>query len=114
MGSWVAEFRGGVIGLTGLFDRGRSGEVEPVVVAEAARNRGIGRLLISRVVEAAHTRGYQYLAIRPVARNVAAVRRFHAAGFRTLGGHIDLTMDLAERRHEWLSGASMHGLDFDY
>jgi len=110
----VAEFRGGVIGLTGLFDRGRSGEVEPVVVAEAARNRGIGRMLIGRVVEEARARGYEYLAIRPVARNVAAVRRFHAAGFRTLGGHIDLTMDLAERRPEWLSGASLHGLDFDY
>jgi GNAT superfamily N-acetyltransferase len=114
MGSWVAEFRGGVIGLTGLFDRGRSGEVEPVVVAEAARNRGVGRMLISRVVEEARTRGYDYLAIRPVARNVAAVRRFHAAGFRALGGHIDLTMDLAARRHEWLPGASLHGLDFDY
>jgi len=113
-GSWVAEFRGGVIGLTGLFDRGRSGEVEPVVVAEAARNRGIGRMLIGRVVEEARARGYEYFAIRPVARNVAAVRRFHAAGFRTLGGHIDLTMDLAERRPEWLSGASLHGLDFDY
>ena len=114
VGSWVAESRGRVVGLTGLFGRGWSGEVEPVVVAEAARDQGIGRMLISRVVEEAHTRGYQYLAIRPVARNVAAVRRFHAAGFRTLGGHIDLTMDLAERRHEWLSGASMHGLDFDY
>ena len=110
----MAEFRGGVIGLTGLFDRGRSGEVEPVVVAEAARNRGIGRMLISRVVEEARTRGYQYLAIRPVARNVAAIRRFHAAGFRALGGHIDLTMDLAARRPEWLSGASLHGLDFGY
>ena len=87
---------------------------EPVVVAEAARNRGIGRMLIGRVVEEARARGYEYLAIRPVARNVAAVRRFHAAGFRTLGGHIDLTMDLAERRPEWLSGASLHGLDFDY
>ena len=43
-----------------------------------------------------------------------AVRRFHAAGFWTLGGHIDLTMDLAARRHEWLPGASLHGLDFDY
>jgi len=114
MGSWVAEFRGGVIGLTGLYDRGGSGEVEPVVVAETARNRGIGRMLISRVVEEARIRGYQYLAIRPVARNVAAVRRFHAAGCRTLGGHIDLTMDLAARRHEWLPGASLHGLDFDY
>jgi hypothetical protein len=30
------------------------------------------------------------------------------------GGHIDLTMDLAARRQEWLPGASLHGLDFDY
>jgi GNAT superfamily N-acetyltransferase len=114
MGSWVAESRGRVVGLTGLLDRGRSGEVEPVVVAGAVRDQGIGRMLISRVVEEALARGYEYLAIRPVARNVAAVRRFHAAGFRTLGGHIDLTMDLAARRHEWLSGASLHDLDFDY
>jgi GNAT superfamily N-acetyltransferase len=114
MGSWVAETGGKVVGLTGLLDRGSSGEVEPVVVAEAARHRGIGRMLVSRVVEEARARGYEYLAIRPVARNVAAVRRFHAAGFRTLGGHIDLTMDLAARRHDWLTGASLHGLDFDY
>jgi len=71
-------------------------------------------MLIGRVAEEARARGYEYLAIRPVARNVAAVRRFHAAGFRTLGGHIDLTMDLAARRHEWLPGASLHDLDFDY
>ena len=114
VGSWVAESRGRVIGLTGLFDRGASGEVEPVVVAESARNQGIGRVLISRVVDEARARGYEYLAIRPVARNVAAIRRFHSAGFRSLGGHIDLTMDLAERRLEWLTGASLHGLDFDY
>ena len=114
MGSWVAESHGRVVGLTGLLDWGTSGEVEPVVVAEAARGQGIGRMLISRVVQEARARGYEYLAIRPVARNLAAVRRFHAAGFRTLGGHIDLTMDLAARRHEWLAGASLHGLDFDY
>lgn len=114
LGSWVAESHGRVVGLTGLFDRGTSGEVEPVVVAEGARDQGIGRMLISRVVEEAQARGYEYLAIRPVARNVAAIHRFHAAGFRALGGHIDLTMDLAARRHEWLTGASLHGLDFDY
>lgn len=114
IGSWVAESHGRVVGLTGLLDRGTSGEVEPVVVAEAARDHGIGRMLISRVVEEARARGYEYLAIRPVARNVAAMRRFHAAGFRALGGHIDLTMDLAARRHEWLPGASLHDLDFDY
>ena len=114
VGSWVAESHGSVVGLTGLFDRGTSGEVEPVVVAEAVRDQGIGRMLIGRVVDEARARGFEYLAIRPVARNVAAVRRFHAAGFRTLGGHIDLTMDLAPRRHEWLAGASLHDLDFDY
>jgi GNAT superfamily N-acetyltransferase len=114
MGSWVAETDGRVVGLTGLFDRGANGEVEPVVVAEGAREQGIGRMLISRVVEEARTRGYEYLAIRPVGRNIAAVRHFHAAGFRTLGGHVDLTMDLTARRHEWLRGASLHGLDFDY
>jgi GNAT superfamily N-acetyltransferase len=114
VGSWVAESRGSVIGLTGLLDRGASGEVEPVVVAETARDQGIGRMLIGRVVDEARARGFEYLAIRPVARNVAAVRRFHAAGFRALGGHIDLTMDLAPRRHEWLTGARLHDLDFDY
>jgi GNAT superfamily N-acetyltransferase len=114
LGSWVAELGGSVVGLTGLLGRGTSGEVEPVVVAEAARDQGIGRILITRVVDEARAHGYEYLVIRPVARNVAAVRRFHAAGFRTLGGHIDLTMDLAARRHGWLSGASLHGLDWDY
>ena len=114
IGSWVAESGGLVIGLTGLFDRGRSGEVEPVVVAEAARNHGVARLLIGRVVEESRGRGYEYLAIRPVARNAAAIRRFHAARFTALGGHVDLTMDLAPRRHEWLPGASLHGLDFNY
>ncbi len=113
-GSWVADSRGHLIGLTGLFDRGTTGEVEPVVVAASARGQGIGRMLINRVVEEARARKYEYLAIRPVGRNVAAIRRFHAAGFRTLGQHIDLTMDLAPRRHEWLHGASLHGLDFDY
>jgi GNAT superfamily N-acetyltransferase len=112
--SWVAESSGGVIGLTGLFDRGRHAEVEPVVVTEAARHQGVGRLLIDRVAEEARARGYEYLTIRPVARNVAAIRRFHAAGFRTLGAHIDLTMDLAARRVEWQHGASLHDLDFDY
>jgi GNAT superfamily N-acetyltransferase len=113
-GSWVAVSHGKVIGLTGLLDRGTSAEVEPVVVTEAARDQGVGRRLVSRVVEEALAHGYEYLAVRPVARNVAALRRFHAAGFRTLGGHIDLTMDLAARRHVWLPGAGLHGLDFDY
>ncbi len=112
--SWVAESAGAVVGLTGLFDHGSSGEVEPVVVTDGVRDRGVGRLLIERVVTEAVARGYEYLAIRPVARNVSAIRRFYDAGFQTLGGHVDLTMDLAERRHRWLEGAVLHDLDFRY
>jgi GNAT superfamily N-acetyltransferase len=114
VGSWVAEVQGAVVGLTGLFDRGASAEVEPVVVTEAMRDGGVGRRLIGQVVEKAVARGYEYLAIRPVARNISAIRRFHAAGFQTLGGHVDLTMDLSQRRHQWLGGAHLHGLDFEY
>jgi GNAT superfamily N-acetyltransferase len=112
--SWVAEAGGAVVGLTGLLDHQASGEVEPVVVTERLRGRGIGRLLIDRVAAEAVSRGYEYLAIRPVARNVDAIQRFYRAGFRTLGGHVDLTMDLAERRHRWLHAAHLHGLDFQY
>jgi GNAT superfamily N-acetyltransferase len=112
--SWVAESAGSVVGLTGLLDHGTSGEVEPVVVAEGCRGRGVGRQLIDQVVAGAVARGHEYLAIRPVARNVDAIQRFFAAGFRTLGGHVDLTMDLAERRHGWRDGAHLHGLDFRY
>jgi GNAT superfamily N-acetyltransferase len=114
VGSWVAEVAGRVVGLTGLFERYASGEVEPVVVTEALRGTGVGRQLIGRVIDEAVVRGYEYLAIRPVARNIAAMERFHSAGFRTLGGHVDMTMDLADRRHQWLSGARLHGLDFHY
>jgi GNAT superfamily N-acetyltransferase len=112
--SWVADLDGRVVGLTGLFERGASGEVEPVVVTDRLRGRGVGRLLIERVVTEAAARGYEYLAIRPVARNVSAIQRFYDAGFQTLGGHVDLTMDLTGRRHGWLDGAHLHGLDFRY
>ena len=112
--SWVADLDGRVVGLTGLFDRETSGEVEPVVVTGRLRGRGVGRVLVERVIAEAVARGYQYLAIRPVARNVSAIRRFYHAGFQTLGGHVDLTMDLADRHHLWLEGVRLHGLDFRY
>jgi GNAT superfamily N-acetyltransferase len=112
--SWVAAAGGVAVGLTGLFDHGTSGEVEPVVVSAQLRSQGVGRLLIDRVVREARARGYEYLSIRPVARNVSAIRRFYDAGFHTLGGHVDLTMDLVVRRHGWLDGAQLHGLEFQY
>lgn len=114
VGSWVAEVAGAVVGLTGLLDHGASAEVEPVVVATRARGRGVGAALLGHVVAEATHRGYTYLAIRPVARNVAAIQAFHEMGFDTLGGHVDLTMDLAERRHQWMDAQTLHGRTFKY
>jgi GNAT superfamily N-acetyltransferase len=113
-GSWVAVHDGVVVGLTGLFDYGTSGEVEPVVVTEAMRLAGVGRTLIGHVIVEARRRGYEYLAIRPVARNLDAIRAFYAVGFQTLGGHVDLTLDLRPRRHRWHDPINLHGLDFRY
>jgi len=112
--TWVAMVDGEVVGLAGLLDHGESGEVEPVVVAESARNQGIGRHLLDAAIDEARRRGFEHVAIRPVARNIGAISTFHAAGFRTLGGHLDLTLDLTARQHQWHHGATLHGLDFDY
>lgn len=42
--SWVADLDGRVVGRTGLLDHGTSGEIEPIVVTEDLRHRGVGRL----------------------------------------------------------------------
>ena len=112
--TWVAVLDGDIVGLTGLFDHGAHGELEPEIVTERLRSRGIGRRLVEEVVAESRRRGHDYLAVRPVARNTAAIARFHAAGFRTLGAHVDLTMDLRLRDRILLGGTSLHGLDFRY
>ena len=112
--SWVAVVDGEVVGLTGLLDREECGEVEPVVVTERLRGTGIGRALLQAPIDEARRRGYDHVSIRPVARNVPSITAFHAVGFRTLGGFVELTMDLAPRRHTWHEGATLHGLDLAY
>jgi GNAT superfamily N-acetyltransferase len=114
IGSWVAEADGEVVGLTGLFDRGDSGEVEPMVVAADHRGSGVGQALFNHVRAEADRHPWDYLTIRPVARNTTAISSFHRWGFDTLGGHVDLSLDLRSRRHRWLSPANLHGLDFRY
>ena len=108
----TGRFRGTILVIGLLAPCGR-GSLSPWTTA-IFRGRGIGRLLIERVATEAAARGYEYLVIRPVARNVDAIRRFYDAGFQTLGGHLDLTMDLGPRRHGWLDGAHLHDLEFRY
>lgn len=113
-GVWVADDPGvGVIGLAGLILRGRVGEVEPVVITAARRGEGIGRALLAHVAEQAGNRGLTALTISPAARNLAAIRCLHAAGYDALSA-IELTLDLTRRRREWRDGVEFQDLRFRY
>jgi GNAT superfamily N-acetyltransferase len=94
-GIWVAEHAGDgggaedragadVCGFVGLMLDGRSGEIDPVVVTRPMRGRGIGRALLATVVEEGRRRGLRRLTVSPPARDGAALRTLHSAGFNTL------------------------------
>jgi GNAT superfamily N-acetyltransferase len=81
-GMWVAHApQDGVVGFVGLTLDGRAGAVDPVVVTRRLRGRGIGRALLSTVAAEARRRGLAQLTISPSARDHAALRSLHAAGF---------------------------------
>ena len=50
---WVAEAGGTLVGLAGLLVDDERAELEPIVVAEAARGQGVGRALAEAVIAAA-------------------------------------------------------------
>jgi GNAT superfamily N-acetyltransferase len=81
-GMWVAQSeRDGVVGLVGLTLDGGAGAIDPVVVTRPLRGRGIGRALLGVVAAEARRRGLGQLTVSPSARDHAALRSLHAAGF---------------------------------
>ena len=108
---WVAVQDGAVVGLTGLMGEGEEAEVEPLVVSEPERRKGIGGSLLEFVVAEARRRGVRVLSARPVARNVEAIDFFFKRGFVNVG-HVELFMDLSEG--EWRKGLRLFDLDFRY
>jgi len=109
---WVAELAGQVVGLAGLIPD--VPELEPVVVAEQHRGQGIGRLLAEAVISAVRERGARTVQVRPVARNIEAVRFFHELGFDVLD-QLQLSMDLVDRaRDPWIPGERLADRDFRF
>ena len=78
---WLATIGGEVVGMVGVIQTEDEIELEPIVVSEQWRGRGIGRQLAERVVAEARAAGMGQLLARPVARNAAAIRFFHDLGF---------------------------------
>ena len=109
---WVAEFDGRVVGLAGLLPD--VPELEPIVVSKQHRRHGIGRQLAEVVISTARERGARQLQVRPVGRNVEAIRFFHELGFDILF-QLELGMDLVDReRDPWIPGERLAGRDFRY
>ncbi len=101
---WVAEVGGEVVGLAGLIPDEQEPELEPLVVKEPYRGRGVGRRLVEAVIQAAREREARFLRVRPTARNHLALRVFHGLGFDILG-HIELLMDFRDAdRQRWEAG----------
>lgn len=114
-GMWVAETGRGVAGFVGLMLDGRFGEVDPVVVADGMRSRGIGRALLATVVEEARRRGLRRVTISPSVRDLSALHSLHAAGFDTVAT-VTLSYDLGNRRPASTAPDSvidLHDLRFD-
>jgi GNAT superfamily N-acetyltransferase len=111
---WVAEVGGKTVGMAGLIPGDEGPELEPLIVSEEYRRRGIGRHLSEKVIQAARKDGSKMLHVRPVARNDPAIRFFHGCGFDTLG-HIEMFLDLTPAsRQRWKGGIRIAGKDFRF
>lgn len=106
---WVAVEGKKVVGMAGLVLEGEEGELEPLVVFSSARGRGVGSMLAQAVVEEGRSLGLRFINVRPVARNVPALRFFREQGFQNLG-HIELFIDTADRKYK--NGPKLFDLEF--
>jgi len=111
---WVAESDGKVVGLCGLLVQGEESELEPIVVDPEHRSRGIGALLAAQAIAESRRLGFKYVNVRPVARNVEAIRFFHREGFRLLGRfELSIALDAASPFGSSRS-TDVHGLPFEF
>ncbi len=111
---WLAVDDEKVIGLVSLIQNGQLAEIEPIVIAEHHRSKGIGRKLLNYVIEEAKKLDIHYLSIKPVARNLRAMSLFYHTGFKALG-HIEMIMCLDKSSEiKWKKSLNLHGISFDY
>lgn len=110
---WVAAARDTLLGLCGLLVHGEESELEPIVVDPARRNAGVGGALAQYAIAESKRIGVKYVNVRPVARNLEAIRFFHREGFRLLG-RLELSIPLEGATPFGSSQtAEVHGLSFD-
>ena len=103
-----------MLGLCGLVVNGEESELEPIVVEPGHRSQGIGALLAQRAIAESRSLGVRYVNVRPVARNLEAIRFFHREGFRLLG-RFELSIPLEAAAPFGSSRTTeIHQLTFEY
>lgn len=108
---WVAVTEDRVIGFAGLEVENEEANIEPVIVSETYRRKGVGRILLEKAVDEAQKKGVKFLSVMPVARNEDAIRFFYEMGFRKLG-QVKLFLDFPTKK--WKSGLELQGRKFDF
>lgn len=108
---WVAVAVSKVVGLVGLIVEGNEAEIEPLIVSRSYRGKGIGRKLVERAVSEARLLKVRFLSVRPVARNIQAIRFLHKQGFQNLG-HVELFIDFSE--YVWKQKVDLIGYCFKF
>jgi ribosomal protein S18 acetylase RimI-like enzyme len=108
---WVAVIDGMVVGFLGMILDDDEAEIEPVVVHNSHRDKGVGSALVRTAVKEAEKLGVKYLNVRPVARNAEAMKFFKAKGFENIG-RIELFMDFSDKR--WKPWIEIHDIPFRY
>lgn len=108
---WVAIEGDALVGLIGLAIAAEEAEIEPLIVSRGHRKKGIGKKLVKTVVSEARKQGVRLLSVKPVARNIPAIKFFYMHGFRNLG-EVELFLDL--RGHKWELGPELFGCSFSF
>ncbi len=111
---WLAEMEREIVGMIGLIEEDKEAEIEPIIVKREQRHTGIGKMLLEHVIEEAKRKKFKYLSIKPVMRNIGAIKTFYKNGFQNIG-YIELFMDLQDKEgRKWLSDLPIFGLNFNY
>lgn len=110
---WLAVDNGEVVGMTGLEPGAEEGDlqIEPLVVVPGARGSGVGKALVTHVIDVIKELGLGELNVRVVGRNTSAIQFYHELGFDKIG-FLELFFDTREgadqRWHEGETIADRH------
>ena len=81
----VAEEDSELIGFAGLWGIIEEGHITNVAVHPAYRNKGLGRSLVSRLIEVAEEYGIEKYTLEVRPTNEAAIRLYEKLGFKSVG-----------------------------